>query len=78
MQDLNDSMQSHLRLHFNNEEASDEQVRLPIHSPMQEKGFSPRLDWRMVFRAGGLQVRRFAEQTCHKLLEVVNGADSTA
>ena len=26
LQDLNDSMQSHLRLHFNNEEASDEQV----------------------------------------------------
>ena len=26
MQDLNDSMHSHLRLHFNNEEASDEQV----------------------------------------------------
>ncbi len=26
VQDLNDSMQSHLRLHFNNEEASDEQV----------------------------------------------------
>jgi hypothetical protein len=25
-QDLNDSMQSHLRLHFSNEEASDEQV----------------------------------------------------
>ena len=35
LQDLNDSMQSHLRLHFNNEEASDEQVclwlfRLPL------------------------------------------------
>ena len=26
MQDLNDSMHSHLRLHFTNEEASDEQV----------------------------------------------------
>ena len=77
MQDLNDSMQSHLRLHFNNEEASDEQVRLPIHSLMQE-GCSPSLDWRMIFRAGGLQVRRSAEQTCHKLLEVVNGTCSTA
>lgn len=28
LQDLNDSMQAHLRLHFNNEEASDEQVCL--------------------------------------------------
>jgi hypothetical protein len=28
MQELKDSMQEHLRLHFNNEEASDEQVHV--------------------------------------------------
>jgi len=33
LQDLNDSMQSHLRLHFNNEEASDEQVCLWLFGP---------------------------------------------
>ena len=33
LQDLNDSMQAHLRLHFNNEEASDEQVCLFAHDP---------------------------------------------
>lgn len=32
LQDLNDSMHSHLRLHFNNEEASDEQV--PAHGSL--------------------------------------------
>lgn len=34
-QDLSDSMTAHLRLHFSNEEASDEQVCLAHHNPQR-------------------------------------------
>jgi hypothetical protein len=42
-QELNDSMQSHLRLHFNSEEASDEQVGAPFHALQTDEQATARL-----------------------------------
>ena len=56
-------MQSHLRLHFNNEEASDEQVSLHTLCELQEAQCGPRPDWRIVSILGNCQVRWCTEQT---------------
>ena len=68
MQDLNDSMQSHLRLHFNNEEASDEQVKKPTHSQLQEIQCGPRLDWHAVWSIGDFRIRPSTEQIYRNLI----------
>ena len=75
-------MQSHLRLHFNNEEASDEQVCSPMHSQLQRVQCGRRLDWHMVLTAGktttNSQLRRSTRQTRRETNQVVKAAGSIA